>query len=374
MVIAPWNRRDAFPAPPADSGYGWVDKDRTRKTSREGLEERCGGGDSAAPILVWTPDSGGMVTDREVDFLRAAVRDRQRAAAKRNTGWAVLSFVIWSALMAAQLDWDARGWSVPFLMWVMLGVFPLVSVWRERRALRAEAAISAGGKGGARFGMWLSRAKTPGTYAALALVGVVALVMLVVGRDVGIARAGLDKEAFWSGEWWRALTGPWLHLNVMHLMFNAFALAALGRVVEVVFGWRWLVVVLAASMLAGSAASACWLDKTSVGYSGAVLGLLGFQIGALGARPGLLPPGSRKSGLMSVGLVALFGVVGFEFIDNAAHLGGAVAGAGLGWWAGRKNSASDEAWLREPTRGVTGAAGLSIIVSAAWAVRALVGG
>lgn len=374
MVIAPWNRRDAFPAPPADSDYGWWDKDRVRKTSREGLEERCGGGEGAAPILVWTPDSDGMVTDSEVDFLHAGVRGRQRAAAKSNLRWALFSFVLWSVLMAAQLDMDARRWTGPFLMWMMLGVFPLVSVWHERRFLKVDRAMAAEEKEAARFGVWLSRAKAPGVYVALGLVGVVAAVMLGVGRDAAIERAALNKEAFWSGEWWRALTGPWLHANVMHLMFNAFALAALGRVVEVVFGWRWLVLVLAASMLAGSAASACWLDKTSVGYSGAVLGLLGFQIGALGARPGLLPEGSRKSGFVSLGLVALFGVVGFEFIDNAAHLGGVLAGAVLGWWAGWKNRASGEARLREPRWGVTVTASLVIVGSAGWAVLALVGG
>lgn len=335
--------------------------------------ERCGGGDSGTPILVWTPDSGGMVTDREVDFLQAGVRGRQRAAAKSNARWAWFSFVVWAGLLAAQLDMDARGWAGPFFMWVVLGVFPLAVAWRERRRLRDEPAITAEEREEARFAVWLSRTKAPATYVAVVLVGVVALVAMVIGQEVGIIRAGLAKEAFWAGEWWRALTGPWLHLNVMHLMFNAFALAALGRLVEAVFGWRWLVVALAVSMLAGSAASACWLEKTSVGYSGAVLGLLGFQLGVMGRKAHLLPTGSRRSGFVSLGLVGLFGLVGHAFIDNAAHLGGVLAGAGLGWWAGCRQGAPGEPGLREPGRLLVLAAGLVVVGSAGWTVRVLIG-
>jgi membrane associated rhomboid family serine protease len=372
MVIAPWNKQDAFPAPPEDSEYGWWDKDQARKTNREGLEEQCSGGDNAAPILVWTPDSDGMVTDRDVDFLRAAVRARQRRAAKRKLGAAVFCFVLCSALMAMQLNLNINAWTGPLFMWVLFGVFPLASVWRERRLLSRELTMTVEEREDARFTVWLSRAKARVTYIALALVGVVAFVVMIVGMDVAIARAGLVKQPFWSGEWWRALTGPWLHLSIMHLMFNFSALFALGRVVEAVFGWRWLMVVLAASMLAGAAASACWLDKTSVGYSGAILGLLGFQIGVLGKRSELLPSGSRKSGLMSLGLVTLLGVLGFEFIDNAAHLGGALAGAGLGWWAGSKSGA-DATRLREPSWGITVPAGMVVVGSAGWTVCALVG-
>lgn len=276
-----------FPAPPADADYGWWEDGKPRRASREALEERC---KCETPALVWTPESGGTVVDREVDFLRSAVRERDRAAARSNLGWAKASFGIWSGLLVLQIwGWEDPRWSGPLFMWIALGVLPLAGALRTCRALRGEPGpVSSEDREAARFASWLAEKSwrdTLCTHAVLGVMSVIALVMLVVGDGLAIDRAGLHKPAFWSGEWWRLWTGPWLHGSLLHWFFNAAVLYALGRPVEAVFGRGWLLVILSVAMLAGSAASVCWLETTSVGFSGAILGLLGFQVGVLSRRP-----------------------------------------------------------------------------------------
>lgn len=107
----------------------------------------------------------------------------------------------------------------------------------------------------------------------LLVLGLWAMFTLGDGRWVA---AALDKSAVRAGEWWRLGTGPMIHAQPLHLFGNLFALVYLGRLVEAVYGWRALLVVLAAGLLGGSVASQLMLAATSVGFSGAILGLLGF--------------------------------------------------------------------------------------------------
>jgi MYXO-CTERM domain-containing protein len=78
----------------------------------------------------------------------------------------------------------------------------------------------------------------------------------------------------------------------------------------------------------------------SVGSSGGLMGLFGF-LGVMGwRRRHLMPPGFVRAVLVDVAVIAAMGVVGYQFIDNAAHAGGLAAGVLLGL-------------LMVPTRGTT---------------------
>jgi rhomboid protease GluP len=136
-----------------------------------------------------------------------------------------------------------------------------------------------------------------------------------------------------DGEYWRLLSSMFLHVGLLHLLFNGYALVALGTAVERLFGWgRFLAVYLAAGLF-GSLASYAFSTGLSAGASGAVFGL----IGALGAyfflhRQQLGSWGQRR--LANVvflgGANLLFGFT-LQGIDNLAHLGGLLGGLGLGW-------------------------------------------
>lgn len=158
-----------------------------------------------------------------------------------------------------------------------------------------------------------------------------ALCELVGGLSQSVMAAGLVKDAVRHGQVWRLLTAGMLHAGVWHLVGNLAALLALGRIVEVLAHWSRFAVVFLLSILCGSLFSMVLLPQTtSVGASGGLMGLLGFLL-VLGVRLARgLPPRFARSLIGGVLWVAATGILAHAYIDNAAHLGGFLAGIGLG--------------------------------------------
>lgn len=137
----------------------------------------------------------------------------------------------------------------------------------------------------------------------------------------------------WQGEVWRLLTAMFLHIGVMHVMFNSWALYSLGRDVEMFFGFvRFTIIYFCSGLFGGMAFYLLGGPTTAVtvsaGASGAVFGIIGAELaywlrnrevfGAFG-RQRLLNLGT----LVMINLVFGFTVPG---INNLAHLGGLVSG------------------------------------------------
>ncbi len=137
-----------------------------------------------------------------------------------------------------------------------------------------------------------------------------------------------------AGEWWRLVNPIFLHGSLMHIGFNAYALANLGPVVEGMVGARRFVVVFFVTGIFSFVVSALVSPGVpSVGASGALFGLIGFGIVHGYAHPGA---GYRDVAGQLVRW-ALFGVIMIFLpmpIDHAAHFGGFAAGAVLGWAVG----------------------------------------
>jgi membrane associated rhomboid family serine protease len=168
---------------------------------------------------------------------------------------------------------------------------------------------------------------------ALALVVVGWIEFVVVGSaSRAIAVAGLDRAKVAAGEWWRVLTSSFLHVNGAHLWGNFAALISLGRLVEAYSSRSRFLLAYLAAVVSGSLAS-CWLlpHATSVGASGGILGLAGFLYALSLRRPDAVPAVYRTAAMATMILTALVGAVGYWFIDNAAHAGGALAGFLVGW-------------------------------------------
>ncbi|SDY05741.1 rhomboid family intramembrane serine protease [Hymenobacter psychrophilus] len=137
------------------------------------------------------------------------------------------------------------------------------------------------------------------------------------------------------GQPWRLLTSMFLHGGFGHLLLNLLTLVFLGLLTERLVGsWRMLGVYLL-SGLAGSLASLWWHSQgvNSVGASGAIFGLYGLLLASLARRPAAFSRQQRYT----VGLFVLYFMVsslvgGLEAhtTDNAAHVGGLLAGAALG--------------------------------------------
>jgi membrane associated rhomboid family serine protease len=175
--------------------------------------------------------------------------------------------------------------------------------------------------------------KTPTIYtkAVLACLIVVAVLQLIAGDKESIQAAGLVKSAVWEGETWRLFTCATLHVNFMHLWMNGQALLGLGRMIESLTNRAYLAIVFLPSAVCGSIFSLLLMpNSTSVGASGGIMGLVGF-LAVLGyRRKEILPSGFFKSILINICFIGVIGLVGFAIIDNAAHLGGLVAGVVCG--------------------------------------------
>jgi rhomboid protease GluP len=132
-----------------------------------------------------------------------------------------------------------------------------------------------------------------------------------------------------SGQWWRLVTFNFLHIGLMHLLFNSSALFSIGPQVESIFGSQKFVFAYVGTGTASAFASYLFLPNNSAGASGAIFGLIGLMA-VYGYRQG----GSFGRALMKQMLIwAAIGLMFGFFIgaNNVAHIGGLIAGAGLGF-------------------------------------------
>lgn len=172
-----------------------------------------------------------------------------------------------------------------------------------------------------------------------------------------------------TGEWWRLGTATFLHFGLLHLAFNMWALWDAGRLVERLYGTARFVVLYAVAGLAGSVASLAWNPTVnSAGASGAIFGVFGALIAfVLDRRNGV--PLTVTTRLRSSALAFVIYSVGFGLafpgIDNAAHLGGLVAGAAMGLLLSRPLSpdARAPAPLRVAAAALAGLAALALAAS-----------
>lgn len=133
------------------------------------------------------------------------------------------------------------------------------------------------------------------------------------------------------GEWWRCITYAFTHGGLIHIGFNMVVLYQVGPLLETEIGWRRLLVVYLATAIMATVAGYFWHPATVViGASGAIFGLIGFSVSFYHRVGGGI--GIQRRNFMFQWAVMAF-VFGFIVgADNAAHLGGAVSGALLGWF------------------------------------------
>ncbi len=127
-----------------------------------------------------------------------------------------------------------------------------------------------------------------------------------------------------NGEYYRLITGMFLHANLFHLIFNCYALYIIGMQLESFLGkWRYIIVYLL-SGLAGSALSIFMSSGFSVGASGAIFGLLGALL-YFGYHYRVYLETVVKSQIIP--LIVLNLIIGLmPGIDNWAHIGGLIGG------------------------------------------------
>ena len=132
------------------------------------------------------------------------------------------------------------------------------------------------------------------------------------------------------GEYWRLVTPMFLHGNLLHILFNNWALYAVAFQVEALLGPRKFLGLYFLAGIGGNILSAIWSLSLSVGASGALFGLLGcawYFEWLIQRRVKEITGFKPKAGAYTVMVVAniLFGFI-IPQVDNAAHIGGLLVG------------------------------------------------
>ncbi|HEX6139824.1 MAG TPA: rhomboid family intramembrane serine protease [Candidatus Limnocylindria bacterium] len=136
-----------------------------------------------------------------------------------------------------------------------------------------------------------------------------------------------------SGEWWRLITSAFLHLGLLHIAFNMYALWLFGPVIEQLYGHVEFAVLYVLCALGGSVLTILLQpDQPAAGASGAIFGLFGLGFVVSRRRHLLLGPQAR--GILSqVGtllVLNLFITFAVPRISWTGHVGGLVVGVLIG--------------------------------------------
>ena len=125
------------------------------------------------------------------------------------------------------------------------------------------------------------------------------------------------------GEWYRLVTGGFLHANILHLGMNMFALWILGSQLESAVGRLRFGVVYGAALLAGSLGVMIQAPHDpTVGASGAIFGLLGLALAAQRSQ-GINVWQSGLGNILLINLAITFAIPG---ISIGGHIGGLAGG------------------------------------------------
>lgn len=190
-----------------------------------------------------------------------------------------------------------------------------------------------------RRNQWMKRAKPRWTYVILGMNTIMFLLLSFYGSQDGTynflnGSMNLDtliqfgaKSAYHivQGEWWRLITPVFLHIGIMHFLFNSIALLSLGSLVERVYGSARFLALYFLSGIAGNIASFLFSDAPGAGASGAIFGTLGAIIYFVLHSKADWSKALGRDVVLILTVNILIGMF-YPSIDNYAHLGGLVGG------------------------------------------------
>lgn len=128
------------------------------------------------------------------------------------------------------------------------------------------------------------------------------------------------------GEYYRLLSGIFLHGNIIHLLLNCYSLYVIGTQLESFLGKVKYLIVYLFSGICGAFFTVMFSKLPSIGASGAIFGLLGSLL-YFGYHYRVYLGNVMKSQIIP--LIILNLLIGFTFngIDNFAHIGGLIGGS-----------------------------------------------
>lgn len=138
---------------------------------------------------------------------------------------------------------------------------------------------------------------------------------------------GLSELGVAHGQWWRIVTGGFLHENLLHIGFNMYVLYILGMQLEPILGRVRFGAIYAVALLTGSLGALLVSPHAiTVGASGAVFGIMGAFAVEMRMRNIPIMQGGLGGvgGLILINLVISFTLPGISW---GGHVGGLIGGA-----------------------------------------------
>jgi membrane associated rhomboid family serine protease len=181
---------------------------------------------------------------------------------------------------------------------------------------------------------WILIGANVGVFAIDAVLGGMAGLGLMSGGGPLLEFGFVSADTVAAGEWWRILTSAFLHLGILHLALNMWALYLFGPLLEQLYGH---IEYLAIYLLCAAGGSVLTIlvapDQAAVGASGAIFGLLGLAF-AVSRRRHLALPRQTRAVLGQIGSLLVINLAFTFFVPNISitgHIGGLAVGLLLGW-------------------------------------------
>jgi membrane associated rhomboid family serine protease len=167
------------------------------------------------------------------------------------------------------------------------------------------------------------------TYALIAINVILFLASDQFGLNGGTGDALYRKLALYgpairdNNEYWRIVSGGFLHEGLLHIFFNMFLLYLLGQLLEPALGSvRFAAIYFTSLLTASFGALLVTPNALTVGASGAVFGLMGAAAVEYYAR-GINPLQTQIGFLILINLLLSFTLSGLSI---GGHIGGLVGG------------------------------------------------
>ena len=165
------------------------------------------------------------------------------------------------------------------------------------------------------------------TYFLIAVNVILYFIPVLIGQYYNIvSKFSVFGPSIRSGEYYRLITGIFLHGNFLHLLFNCYALYVIGSQIENYLGkYKYIIIYLFSGVIGSLFSMIFNANSASIGASGAIFGLLGALV-YFGYYYRVFLGNVVKSQIIPVIVFNLF--LGFLLsgVDNFAHIGGLIGG------------------------------------------------
>lgn len=171
----------------------------------------------------------------------------------------------------------------------------------------------------------------PLTIICMLFAAIVFVWMLAEPSDVWNVFYPPSRDIY-EGRWDGLLGSVFLHLHFFHLVFNLCWLWTFGSLLETQLPRVFWGCLFLATAFFSSALQLAFSNDTGIGLSGVVYGLFGFLWVAKAQNPSFGKVVSKNLIMVMMGwLLFCFALTYAYPIGNAAHIGGLLAGALIGW-------------------------------------------